>query len=60
MSEPLTDVTTNVPTPQLVEAADPYAEWEPDEDDLLDLLAMRDDEDERGDHPDPHHDRDRG
>jgi hypothetical protein len=38
LSEPFTDATAMKPKPQLVEAADPYSEWEPDEDDLLDML----------------------
>jgi hypothetical protein len=47
MSETLTDATSDVPTPQLVEATDPYAGWEPDEDALLAIReAYADDEDE--------------
>ena len=46
MSEPLTDVTAMVPTPQLVEAVDPFADWEPDEDDLLYMQALQDEEDD--------------
>jgi hypothetical protein len=47
MSEPLTDLTAMVPTPQLVETTDPFWDWEPDEDDLLDMReAFADDEDD--------------
>jgi hypothetical protein len=53
LSEPFTDATAMEPTPQLVEVADPYADWEPDEDDLRERrYRYVEDEDEDEDEDD--------
>ena len=46
LSESFTDATAMKPTPQLVEGADPYAAWEPDEGYLLMQYSYVEDDDD--------------